>query len=135
MERGSSAVECQICNRETPGSKHPFATISNFGNFRSEHGCFLMHTYHLCGQCKTWLFIYLLYVFLGQIKKHIRLPGLRSKLNDVSIFPSHLLQHNQCLLCCSNPTMRAATSFNQSAISNILTGCCNFYRHDLLCQS
>ena len=34
---GSSPVECQTCNRESPGSNPPFATVSKFGHFRYLH--------------------------------------------------------------------------------------------------
>ena len=37
VERGSSAVEYRTRNREIPGSNPPFATVSEFGHFRSVH--------------------------------------------------------------------------------------------------
>ena len=36
VERSSSVVECQTCNRE-PGFESHFATVSKFGHFRSLH--------------------------------------------------------------------------------------------------
>ena len=37
MKRGSSVVECQSRNRESPGSNLLFATVPKFGHFRSLH--------------------------------------------------------------------------------------------------
>ena len=37
LERGSSGVECQTRNRESPGSNPPIATVSKFWHFRSRH--------------------------------------------------------------------------------------------------
>ena len=37
VERGSSLVECQTRNRESPFSNPPFATVSKFGHFHSLH--------------------------------------------------------------------------------------------------
>ena len=37
MERGSSVVESRTRNRDSPGSNHPFATVSIIGHFRSLH--------------------------------------------------------------------------------------------------
>ena len=37
VERSSSVAECRTRNRESPGLKPPFATVSKFGYFCSLH--------------------------------------------------------------------------------------------------
>ena len=130
-------MEAVACNQESSGSNHTFATISKFGHFCSLHGCFLMYILTICvvNVKHGYLFIYDKYFWVKQKSAFVFLVFDQNLMTFLSFHAICFEQRNQCLLCCSNPTMRAATSFNQSAISNILPGCCNFYRHDLLCQS